>query len=257
MSEGRTDKRRKLQNVDDAIDDVRPVRKRVRNSALPSLGDAISWVWSSTAPEGIQFNCDAYVDEALRCSAMGVAGLGLLDRTSHSERISRATLCRYDLSAASKRSGTSLSSVFSGALLLGVVAVLPSQALRAAVLFGAAVNSAYQGIQDAIAWHHFVLLETSKSIYLVELLRGGVHVRAVIASDDRTSSEAQQHRQQLKFQQVMNGSSIVAEEIHSFDLDMTVQKWLRYVLNDKYDLVKWNCQHFSQDLMAVCAAYRV
>lgn len=184
---------------------------------------------------------------------MNQKGVELLANMPGVLQLQEAVLVRYQL-----QEELSSTSAFVGGAVLSTLAFALPAAARSALLFGCAANSVIQ-LSDAVAWHHYVILECPECSISLELLRRGVCVRVISQTEPRGRQLIHQHRQELK----SCGSSKrvkLAEEIRCQDLEcdlglQPVLKWLTYVVSTKYDIVSWNCQHFSQDLMGVLASF--
>ena len=184
---------------------------------------------------------------------MNQKGVELLANMPGVLQLQEAVLVRYQL-----QEELSSTSAFVGGAVLSTLAFALPAAARSALLFGCAANSVIQ-LSDAVAWHHYVILECPECSISLELLRRGVCVRVISQTEPRGRQLIHQHRQELK----SCGSSKrvkLAEEIRCQDLEcdlglQPVLKWLTYVVSTKYDSVSWYCQHFSHDLMGVLASF--
>lgn len=227
--------------------------EQARLPAVSSASGILSTLltWSSGAPSAF---FDAPQDDAaVRCTAMNSKGLELLTNLPGVNQLQEAVLVRYQL----QEELSSASALVGGAVLCTLAFALPC-AVRTALLFGCAANSMMQ-MSEAFAWHHYMILECPKCSISLELLRRGVCVRVISQSEPRGRQLIHQHRQELKSCDI--GKRVkVAEEIRCLDLEcglglQPVLKWLTYVVSQQYDIVNWNCQHFSQDLVGMLSSF--
>lgn len=180
-------------------------------------------------------------------------GIEVLESVAGNDELLEAVLVRYQL-----QDEVSTTAALVGGTVFSTLALTLPSAARAALLFGCAANSMIQ-LCDAVAWHHYVLLECRKCTISLELLRRGVCVRIIQHNEPRGRQLMHQHRQELK--STGSGRHVkVAEELACRELDCSlglqpVIKWLKFNVHQQYDLVNWNCQHFSQDLMGVLSSF--
>lgn len=227
------------------------------------MGQLLTRVWSTCNANAVATPFPYRCDAASRWAAMGREALRLIFNNQQSSPcLKRVVLARRELAGGETAAASSISSVVSGAALAIVCAcpAIPSAA-RAALIFATAANSVYKSIQDNVAWHHFIILEFSEASYGLHLTPDGLYVTGVAASS-RSQAQVTEHRKELLTKQVSDRSLHLAEEVKVYSLDagfpaatQALQTWLNAVVDDRYDLCMWNCQHFTTELLAVVAPF--
>eukprot|EP00892_Ulva_mutabilis_P004154 jgi/Ulvmu1/210/UM001_0214.1 len=228
------------------------------------LGKVLTRLWSTTNADAVATTLPLRYDAASRWAATGAEALRLVFGGENATPcLERVVLARRELVDGGSVSNTSASSIIAGAALAVVCAcpAIPSAA-RAALVFATAANSVYKTMQGNLAWHHFVILEFSEASYALHLTPQGLYANGVATGQPRSQAQVHEHRKELLAKQVSDRCILLAEELKVYSVDASypvatqaMQTWLTAVVDDPYNLCTWNCQHFTQDLLAVIAPF--
>jgi hypothetical protein len=115
------------------------------------------------------------------------------------------------------------------------------------------LRTATHRVYREVAWHHYILLESSSATFKVELLHDGVRVQGIVGSNGTQGpGSRKRRRQQLR-------QADACERVRKLQLERAVdlfplQRFIAEHTQDKYNLLEWNCQHFSDVVMALYAS---
>lgn len=242
-----------------------------------SLSSPWAWLrsslWNTSNADAKSLSYPFPCDGMIRFNAMGREGIRqIFCHTFSNHGLQRVILARRDLALATAyNSSDSMSKFVAGVAVAAMCASPIPSAAKAALMFAAAANSVLKTMQGQIAWHHFIILEFPLGSFAVHLVPEGVYVTGIMASGDstrkslpRSSAEVQQHRQELLMKRVSSSHIHLAEEVsvHTVDpclnrnpVSQAAEIWLKSVVDDGYNLCKWNCQHFTQEFLAVVTPF--
>lgn len=146
---------------------------------------------------------------------------------------------------------------------LAALAVVPGTRLLAAA--GFVSGKAAEHVYKRVAWHHYILIEALSATFKIELLREGVRVQGIVASARFQSAGATQHRRAQLTRNVPGqkhpeaGVRVKFLNLEAASVTLRpLQEWVAEHGQENYNLLTFNCQHFSDVVMALyesCSIY--